>query len=848
MKESCISIRLVIILCTLICYGASVHSQVFPKDEDFNLYTLKDGLPDNNVLAIEQDDQGYIWVGTSSGLSCFDGAHFTNFYKTDDPNVSLGSDKILKLLKRPDGKIYVGTLHGLTLLDPITRQMFTFLVEGEKELSKVSNSYGVLALLPNGDLVAGSGVGITVFNPDMEIQFEYVHYKKEDLGVKRFQFVNSLLPLSNGDCYIFGPEVWLYHASEKRLEHITEPLLGIASYRYMQNAGDRDLAVFQNANDDPHFMIIGNLVTGATGKTLLDNYPQVDLGWQANYKIVSDSIFIFASHRNGLAYGRLNKETLQVEMNPEWHFPDYHSTVTFQDRSGRIWMGTQYGLLGQSFTKQIFQHHPIANLKSDFGVEPYVTAICRFKDHFYIGLPDFGVWKMNLSMKVLEPIDQDRIKWIWNITSWSKDELFIGTQDKWISISPDHPDETYQILSPSGSTLCQFRDRSKNIWAGFYGGIMRYNPVTKEKMIWSSRDSLHFFPNNDAWSITETDSGYIWACGEGFHRWNPVTQIWDRNYRWMPGSEGQEGHSHQIITIGGEDLIFNLMNNGLWKWDAKKQLAEKIPTGNRVFEFVEEIYPDPRPDCYWFILKAGIGFMNIKTGQQRFFNDSNGLPDGEVIDDYYLDPITDTMYIGMDNGVLAFARKDVEFTSKPPRVYLTGVKLVNSGRTVPASLPVTLDATERDFSIEFSSPEYENASYLRYEYKLSNQAWSDLGNNQSVRFANLNAGKYEFQVRAVSPYGAIGDTASIGITILPFYYETWWFKILIVLIVIALIMFWVSWRLRQLRKLEEMRQSIAADLHDEVGASLTSVQILAALAGSDDTPESKKELLSRLDI
>lgn len=848
LKESCYIFRLLIVLCCLGFGNQTLWSQGFPKDEDFTLYNVEDGLPDNNVHDIEQDDQGFLWVGTTGGLSCFDGQHFTNFYKSPDPKVSLGSNQIFTLLKRPDGKIYVGTDHGLSLLDPVTRQITTYLVEGEKELSKVSNKHECLALLTNGDLLAGSGVGITVYNADMEVQFEYVHFKKEDLGVKRMQFAITLLPLSNGNCYVYGNGMWLYHAKDRRIELIQEPLLGIEAYQWIQKAGIDGVAAFLDPNFEPYTLILADANSGKTGKTILDKFSASDIHWRTRFKVVSDSTLIMSSHSYGWVYGKFDPAMLTVKMNMEKHFPEYHANVMFQDKEGRLWFGTQYGLLGQSFTKEIFQYHSLLGIKHHFPHPPIVNGITRLGDNFYVGFENGGVWKMDLNLTKGELLFTSPFGGIWNIHHWTPDELFIGTQLQWTLTNPDRPYETLKKIGPSGSTFCQFKDRKKNIWAGFYGGVMRYNPVTEETLIWTSKDSSHFFPYNDAWSITETDSGYIWACGEGFHRWNPSSQEWDRNYKWMPGTEGQEGYAFQVMRTGGEDLIFSLNNNGLWKWNSKEERAEKISTGNHFFESIYQIYRDPRPDCYWFVLKAGIGFMNIKTGQQIFFNGGNGLPKGEVIDDFFLDPITDTMYIGMDNGVLAFARTDVQFSSKAPQVYITGIKLINSPKQFTAGMPVELAASDRDFSIEFSSPEFEYASNIRYEYRLSQQAWSDLGNNQSVRFANLNAGQYNFDVRARSPYGAIGNTTSMAITILPYYYETWWFKLLILFSLGSMIMLWFSWRLRQLRKLEAMRQSIAADLHDEVGASLTSVQILAALASNDISSADQKEVLSRLDL
>jgi len=53
-------------------------------DFSFRNYSVKEGLPNNYALSFAQDKFGFIWMGTSNGLSRFDGLHFTNYFKTSD--------------------------------------------------------------------------------------------------------------------------------------------------------------------------------------------------------------------------------------------------------------------------------------------------------------------------------------------------------------------------------------------------------------------------------------------------------------------------------------------------------------------------------------------------------------------------------------------------------------------------------------------------------------------------------------------------------------------------------------------------------------------------------------------
>src|SRR5690606_36072367 len=77
------------------------------------------------------------------------------------------------------------------------------------------------------------------------------------------------------------------------------------------------------------------------------------------------------------------------------------------------------------------------------------------------------------------------------------------------------------------------------------------------------------------------------------------------------------------------------------------------------------------------------------------------------------------------------------------------------------------------------------------------------------------------------------------ITKLPAYYETWWFKVSVVFGVVLLMLLWYRSRVRKIRKEQQLRNRIAADLHDEVGSSLTRIYFQAGTLSSTNASGSK---------
>jgi diguanylate cyclase (GGDEF)-like protein len=80
-----------------------------------NNWSIEQGLPQISALAITQDRQGYLWVGTQAGLARFDGVRFTTFNPDDTPG--LAGIWISDLYVDPTNRLWVSTYRGMSLRD-----------------------------------------------------------------------------------------------------------------------------------------------------------------------------------------------------------------------------------------------------------------------------------------------------------------------------------------------------------------------------------------------------------------------------------------------------------------------------------------------------------------------------------------------------------------------------------------------------------------------------------------------------------------------------------------------------------------------------------------------------------
>ncbi|MCK7557749.1 hypothetical protein MKQ70_23170 [Chitinophaga sedimenti] len=86
----------------------------------FQHLTVENGLSHNAVLAITQDRQGFLWLGTRYGLSRYDGQRFKIYRNIPGDTTSLPDNQVVSLYIDRQKQMWVGTTSGLCKYDPVT--------------------------------------------------------------------------------------------------------------------------------------------------------------------------------------------------------------------------------------------------------------------------------------------------------------------------------------------------------------------------------------------------------------------------------------------------------------------------------------------------------------------------------------------------------------------------------------------------------------------------------------------------------------------------------------------------------------------------------------------------------
>ena len=139
---------------------------------------------------------------------------------------------------------------------------------------------------------------------------------------------------------------------------------------------------------------------------------------------------------------------------------------------------------------------------------------------------------------------------------------------------------------------------------------------------------------------------------------------------------------------------------------------------------------------------------------------------------------------------------------------------------------------------------------LKYSYQLEGleNIWSNPSSNDFVSFVKLPPGKYVFKVKAQLPNTDWSQPAIFSFTIISPFWMRWWFISLCAMVLLGIIYSIYKYRINQLKKLLAIRTKISRDLHDEIGSTLTSINILSKVSQNNLEKDKSKasELLQKI--
>ncbi|MYM22044.1 response regulator [Duganella sp. FT135W] len=824
-------------LCTavfalLACLGITATAHASPERWDqlatplFEHLGLDQGLPHPVGVALAQDGDGFIWVGTQSGLARWDGYRVRSFrHDLADPT-SLPGDFIQTLHVDMAGRLWVGTAAaGLAMYDKHTERF----VRLTDELSR--GLVSAIASDAKGNLWIGTPNGLKYYDTLHKTIRRYSH---EDTPGLPDNQIRSLLTDAAGN-------LWIGSASGLSRMKPGATIVGIPVRGPDPGAwSDTVLALGENSRGQVGFGTLksGFGIVDAQADSGRIVAPKGIKDVQANMVLALTEtvpgIWWAATYGGGLIeYRTESNNSVRILHQPAVSFSlsSDRTAALLRSRGGMVWVTTERGV-------DLYDPHSEA-IDSVFGAagaqEAAVSALMTdSRGDVWIGLADQGVDivppngarraalrpdphkpetalpnRMVLSMAEAEPGE-----------AWIGTQLGLyhtsrnGTAVKRIPLPQQNP-------YPRIGTITVHKG---DLWLGTFEGLLRYSPATGALVRYvQGQQEGGGLTDNRIHSVVADGDGALWiATRNGLNRLDPnsgkVEQI--KANPAKPDALSEAVISSLVLDRLGR-LWVGTHGGGICVMTGRDALGE--PTFERVTATaglsngtIMALQSDP-VGRIWAATSDSIAVIDSGSLRARALSRADGL----AFRTFYIGASTVTLerdiVFGATSGMaVVYPGRLNDWVYRPPLV-ISAVRLDQQPLT-PSELThkdgptLVLRPDNQSFEVELAALDYTAPQRNRYSYLLEgfDQHWVEVdATRRIVTYGHLPPGSYVLRMRGSNREGLWNsDEVTLRVEVLPAWHQTWWAWLCYFLAACALAWTLVRWRVRQLHRKGEALQAL----------------------------------------
>ncbi len=726
-----------------------------------------DSLSSNGVFAILEDRAGMLWLGTrTGGLEYFDPKTNTFTHYRHDPAVptSLGNDSVFALWEDGDGALWVGTEGGLDRLDPATGIFRHYRYNPDDPTSLSSDTIRSLYVDTRGSLWVGTwGGGLNRFDRNTET---FVHYQHEP---------GRPQSLSNDGVFAIQQDATgaLWIGTLGGGLNRFDPQAG--TFRHFE-ADESALASFRTSE-------VYDMVVDAGSAWFATNVGVIALDMQPKPFGVLQNI---ADNADSLADNRIN--------------------AVYADPQGVLWVAT----VSTGFNR--------------------VDRVTGHVSHFQHDPADAS----SIGSNEIYGIAPERNGKLWLAAFEAGISLFDPKTGQSLQYRHD-PDNPASLSSNLVTTILE--DRSGTVWAGTWdAGLNRLDPATGTITQYRHDPADPASVSDDnIQALLQDPNGDLWVgtLGGGLNRFDPATETFTRypdaasNPKGLPANRVtslllDRAGRLWVATWGGGLARLNRATGDFTYYDR----ASGLPS-----DAICAILEDSR-GLLWLSTNNGLVRFDPQTGAVHNYDEQDGLPGTVFQRSTAAQGPGGELLFGGINGLLVFQPDQIHDNLTPPPVVLTAFLLANKPvpigpnsvlrRAIDATAALELSYQDRVISFEFAALDFTAPQKNRYRYMLEgfDTEWTEVGSDRRlVTYTNLGPGRYVFRVLGSNHDGTWNDEgAALTLTITPPWWETFWFRLLLVLAGAGLVAAVLAGQRRnamiQQRKLEAMVAERTHELQD----------------------------------
>jgi signal transduction histidine kinase/ligand-binding sensor domain-containing protein len=775
------------------------------------------GLRQSTINVVSQTSDGYLWLGTPSGVVRFDGSRFTSVPALEQ--AALG-DFWARIIVEDSARRVWMLSNDLRLVLVGNAGVKVFSQEDGLPFNEVSC------------LASGRSGAVWICTPDGLARFLDGQWRVYPAGGRLKERQIAACQASDNTVWMAGGSAITSWNGSAFTTHKLNSVPADTAMRALLCATDGSLWVgtgnglVQVKDGEEHLYlsqsgladnVINSLAEGRGGNLWI--------GTGNGLSRFHDGVFDNYGYREGLS----------------------QSTVfsLFEDREGSLWVATKHGLnqfmdgAAARFTKN-------EGLPSD-NVGP---LLLDRRGKLWAGTLDGGLARFDgVRFIPIAHFSNNRVTALAEATDGA---LWAGTDRGLIRFEEGPAWETYTTQQglPSDKIYSLFRDHSGALWAGTERG-----PVKFDRGRFAQAPGLGKL-RSPVVAMGETRDGQMLFAVEG----DAVYLFANGRLRQMVDRDGPGRNVDAFYTDQDGLVWMGATANGLRMWRDGKILRFQVRDGL----FDGEIYgilPD-REGHLWMSCSKGFfrvsrsELLDFAAGKIRKitslpYSPLDGLrtiegkqgvqPVGAITADGRL-------WFSTTYGVLAFGPRLAVRDVPPPPVVIEEVNV--NGETVAPNRIHNLAPGQKNLEFDYTAPTFVAPDRTTFRYILEGYDgnWTEAGTRREASYTNLPPGKFRFRVSACNPFIPCTETdAALQFELLPSFYQRVWFLPFCVTLLAMLAWLAYQFRIRRLREKFRLvlaeRSRIARELHDTLIQGFSGITMeLQALAGRVRSPEERRSL------
>jgi ligand-binding sensor domain-containing protein/signal transduction histidine kinase len=821
-----------------LCLGCAIFIGVTLKAQQpyipFQHLTNVDGLSQNHVLSIVQDKQGFIWFGTSEGLNRYDGYDFVIYRHDEKDSTSIISDNVHALIEDKAGEIWIGTGGGLCKYDRASDIFTSYSFEKRKGQALSARRINKIIEDSNGDLWLAFTSGLVIqFDPDKK-KFSYHCITCDSANTKNTKNsyeATSLLEDGSGN-------IWIGTHNGLTVLDSTGSVKQIFKY----DPAD-PFSINCNTINDLIFDASQNIwIATSEGICRYDasknNFVRQVHDEHNQNSLSLNVVKCLNEDKEGRLWIGTENGGLDIwdwRKNQFYHFKqnsaDKRSIAEnsiyciYHDKLSNMWVGTNSQ--GVSYYNRFMK--PFIAYQSYPGVS---TSLSYNKVVAVTEQPNSGYW-IATDGGGLNFLDK-------------KTNLFKSYRHDPRNANGIQSDFVVDVLWDASE---------KCLWVATWGGgLSRYDPETKKFKTYRHSDKIPTSISTDnLWRlyIDFENVLYVGTYGGGLSIFNKQTQTFEnfsvehgmaernvismfrdsKGFLWM-GSWGAGlskmdlekrkfvplGYNFSVKTVIGIlgdslDKMWLVGSPGIEYYDPKKNASVLLGMDDGLPGSLVNSLIDDQKGNFWLGTNKGIVKFNVAKKTFEVFTVKDGLPTNQY-SSKLMRASDGTLFFGSVNGLVTFHPDSIRHNPIVPPVFITDLKVFNKSvsvggkekildKHISETKEIWLPYEYNFISLHFVALNYTASQGNQYEYKLVgfDKDWIKVGSQRSATYTSLDAGTYTFRVKASNNDGLWNEEGtSLIIHVLPPWWETWWFKSLLLFAIISVAFTVYRLRVRAIQK------------------------------------------------